>query len=369
MIWPLFIEATARIRAIVTNPSRYKMPVTVAGCTALLSLTVATSGGCQSSNPRSNLLDTSVRLSATDADVRPTSKTLSTALPPAMQSTGPVARSGSITRNLRETLSKGGLPVDIPAQITKIFGEKLNATSQAQPGDRYFILYERANTSDAAVKHTRITAVEIVSGTRTYSALWFVPAGRSTGAYYSFDGKPLATAPFAMPLHGARISSNFGSRRHPVWGEKRLHTGVDLAAPTGTPVLAAAPGKVQYVGIDSGYGKYVVVSHSQGYSTYYAHLSAVAAGLRVGSQVKQGQRLGAVGSTGTATGPHLHFEIRLRNRPTDPLTAMHRQPIVPVMASLQRTEFDRHVSDVRQQLATLSTSYLLASRTSVPTQF
>ncbi|KVO23279.1 hypothetical protein WJ74_33850 [Burkholderia ubonensis] len=128
------------------------------------------------------------------------------------------------------------------------------------------------------------------------------------------------------------------------------HSGTDFAAQTGTPVNAAAAGTVRQVAYEGGYGRYVVVSHGNGYSTLYAHLSAVAGDVRAGAAVKRGQRLGAVGSTGVATGPHLHFEVRRGNVPIDPVVAL-RERLTPDLAQAARPAFAQTVHVVRLQLA------------------
>ncbi|WP_084103642.1 M23 family metallopeptidase [Pandoraea sputorum] len=127
------------------------------------------------------------------------------------------------------------------------------------------------------------------------------------------------TKSFVMPVAGGRITSEFGMRRHPVRRVSHSHTGVDFAAPVGTPVRAAADGEVKFIGFQQyGYGRYIVISHRYGSETLYAHLSAVVEGLRVGDTVATGERIGAIGRTGTATGPHLHFELRRNGNPVDP---------------------------------------------------
>lgn len=127
------------------------------------------------------------------------------------------------------------------------------------------------------------------------------------------------TKSFVMPVAGGRITSEFGTRRHPIRRVSHSHTGVDFAAPVGTPVHAAADGEVKFIGFQHfGYGRYIVISHRYGSETLYAHLSAVVKDLRVGDAVAAGERIGAIGRTGTATGPHLHFELRRNGNPVDP---------------------------------------------------
>jgi len=179
-------------------------------------------------------------------------------------------------------------------------------------------------------------------------AAWFTSPQQSGDANFSLDGGRLAGMPFVMPVDGARMTSPFGMRIHPGTRDLREHTGIDLAAPIGTPVKAAAPGTVEVTGFDKhGYGRYVVLQHAAGYSTWYAHLSAIAAHLRAGMQLHLGQRVGAVGRTGDATGPHLHFEVRYKQEPIDPLP-LTRGRIAPALAGDGLTAFQRQIAPVRQ---------------------
>jgi murein DD-endopeptidase MepM/ murein hydrolase activator NlpD len=266
----------------------------------------------------------------------------------------PEADSGSYAGRtegtLRNTLVRAGVPADIQEQLARIFAVRLDVAAPAKEGDTYRVLYE---PGDATTQRKRVTAVELRSGDEVHQAVWFVAPGHTKGDYYSFDGRRLAAEPFSMPLDHVRVSSPFGYRTHPVKGTHLMHNGVDLAAPKGTPVLAAAPGTVQFIGPGREHGKYVVLSHPQGYTTHYAHLSAFARDLRVGVPVTEGQRLGAVGSTGTSTGPHLHFEVRLNKQPVDPLTLTSRGGALPLTAS-QRIAFYGVTGAVRGQLAALS---------------
>ncbi|MBB5412260.1 MULTISPECIES: M23 family metallopeptidase [unclassified Paraburkholderia] len=257
---------------------------------------------------------------------------------------------GRIEGNLHDTLVRADVPVEIREQIARIFASRLDVAAPAQKGDTYRVFHGR---DAAAPQRRRVTAVELRSGAKVYQAVWFVAPGHANGDYYSFDGRRLAAEPFSMPLDYVRVSSTFGNRVHPVGGKQHFHTGVDFSAPKGTPVVAAASGTVKFVGNESGYGQYVVLNHPQGYTTYYAHLSSFARDLRVGASVTEGQRLGAVGSTGRSTGPHLHFEVRRNNHPTDPLALTSRTGASPLTAS-QRIAFDGMTGAMREQLAALT---------------
>ncbi|EGC98018.1 peptidase M23B, partial [Burkholderia sp. TJI49] len=214
-------------------------------------------------------------------------------------------RAGNIELTLSDTLNRLDVPPEVRIQLGDLVSGKVEMRASAKRGDYYRLAFDE---NDGV---PRLTALELRVAGRTFGAIWFRAPGAEHGAYYTLDGAPLEAAAFTMPVKWTRISSFFGERIHPLSQAMAFHTGVDLAAPTGTPVDAAADGVVSFVGTDpGGYGHYVIVDHADGYSTYYAHLSAFARGLRTGEPVKQGQRLGSVGMTGAATGPHLHFEVR-----------------------------------------------------------
>jgi len=143
------------------------------------------------------------------------------------------------------------------------------------------------------------------------------PKGRT--AYFDSKGRSARRGLMRTPISGARISSGFGMRRHPVLGYTKMHTGVDFAAPTGTPIHAAGPGTVIHAGWRGGYGRTVMIKHPSGHVTLYAHQSRIARGIRKGVKVRQGQVIGYVGATGRVTGPHLHFEVRIKGRKVNPM--------------------------------------------------
>ncbi|MDE1179730.1 M23 family metallopeptidase [Paraburkholderia sp.] len=274
---------------------------------------------------------------------------------------------GSIAGNLRDTLRRDGLAADIPAQLQRIFAGRLDTRAKARDGDTYRIVYEAAGASGSSSDNARVKAVDIRLGGVAYRAVWFVAPGRATGDYYSFDARRITAQPFSTPVNFRRISSAFGYRTHPISGERLMHTGVDLAAPSGTPVVAAAPGIVAFIGADGGYGNHVVIRHAQGYTTYYAHLSGFASGLHIGDRVTQGQRLGAVGSTGSSTGPHLHFEVRLNRVPTDPLRLTSRIGALP-LAGAQRHLFDVVASNAMAQLDGIVSDRSATRTAAIPTR-
>lgn len=268
------------------------------------------------------------------------------------------AAAGSIDTTLRESLAQAGLPAGVAAQIATLFTGHVDPDAPAQPGDTFRVMLNFADGSDAP----RIASISLLLQGETYDALWFTAPGAGHGAYYTLDGKLLAGRPFAMPLDYRRVSSPFGMRTHPVYGEPRFHEGVDLTAPVGTPIYAAAAGTLELAASGRGYGKLVVLRHDDGYSTRYAHLASWTIGLRYGQRVEQGEVIGYVGRTGTTTGPHLHFEVRRYDQPLDPLTLTSREFVAP-LAGLARTAFDTRVEAARTRLAALPSPLPNAERT------
>gem|GEM_PF-2164165 len=255
---------------------------------------------------------------------------------------------GPIGTTLRESLAQAGFPATVVAQIGRIFAGRVDVDAPAQAGDEYRIVMDATDESGAS----RIASLEVRLNGRAYDALWFTAPGASQGAYYTLDGDLIAGEPFTMPLDYRRVSSPFGMRIHPVFGEPRFHTGVDLAAPAGTPIYATASGIVEMAVNGRGYGKHIVLRHGDGYSTYYAHLSLFAGALKVGQWIEQGQVIGYVGRTGTATGPHLHYEVRKDDHPVDPLTLTAHQFVAP-LSGAARVAFNERADAARTSLAAL----------------
>jgi murein DD-endopeptidase MepM/ murein hydrolase activator NlpD len=268
-------------------------------------------------------------------------------------------RAGDIELTLSDTLNRLDLPPEVRIQLGDLVSGKVPMRAGSQRGDYYRLAF------DANGGTPRLTALELRVAGRTFGAIWFKPPGADKGAYYTFDGAPLEAAAFTMPVNWTRISSFFGERVHPLSQAMSFHTGVDLAAQTGTRVDAAADGVVSFVGTDpGGYGRYVIVDHSDGYSTYYAHLSAFARGLKVGESVRQGERIGSVGMTGAATGPHLHFEVRVADQPVDPLVTLANAQTN--LSDMQRTAFQQEASQWRFRLASINTAPFAFAQTDGP---
>lgn len=258
---------------------------------------------------------------------------------------------GRIERGLREDTVDAGVPMPIAAALADIFGWDVDVETGLQPGDEFRVIYENLWEAGRNEPLTgQIIGAEIVSGGRTLTALLFEDDEGS--GYYRPDGQAWSRTYLRYPVAFTEISSGFSEwRYHPILHRGRPHRGVDLAAPHGTPVRAAANGWVSETGWVGGLGKAVRLQHPDDMSTTYGHLSEVAPGLTEGTSVERGQIIGWVGSTGLATGPHLHYEIAHFGEQLDPLQVQVPTE-APVTEPLRR-RFERTRSTVTQQLASL----------------
>ncbi|KAG8150804.1 M23 family metallopeptidase [Burkholderia catarinensis] len=268
-------------------------------------------------------------------------------------------RAGAIAGSLQASLARAELPRGVAAQITRMLAGRIDPKQRGATGDTFRVAFE-PDDSATLPGGVRVTALDIRFRGQHVAGVWFAPEAGSPGAYYDLDGVPLAGSRFAMPVAATRISSKFGARVHPVTGARHVHSGVDLAAPSGRAVHASERGVVTFIGTEPrGYGKYVVIRHDGGYASYYAHLSAFEPTLRTGARVARGQRVGAVGSTGTATGPHLHFEVRRHARLVDPVELVQAARAAKLKGE-RRVVFNRVAHAARTQLASAAWSQPVA---------
>lgn len=227
-------------------------------------------------------------------------------------------KSGIIKSSLFAATDSAGIPDSVAIQIAEIFASDIDFYRDIRKKDSFKVVYEARYSSGEPAGTGRVLAVEFTNKGKTHQAVYFEANDKEKG-YYTPDGKNLRRAFLRSPLKFSRISSGFTrSRYHPVLKKWRAHKGVDYAAPRGTPVRATANGSVAIIARQRGYGKLVVLKHRGRYSTAYAHLSAFSKGLRKGKRVTQGDIIGYVGSTGLATGPHLHYEFRVNGVQRDP---------------------------------------------------
>lgn len=225
-----------------------------------------------------------------------------------------------IRNSLFQAADAAGLSDATALAVADIFAWDIDFVLDIQPGDEFFVTYEGVSQDGHYVRDGNVLAARFVNRGRSYEAVRYVdPDGKAR--YYTPDGHSLRRAFIRAPVEFTRISSGFNSARlHPILNRIRAHKGVDYAAPTGTPVHAAGDGRVSFVGRRGGYGNVIELDHAHGITTVYGHLSRFAAGLHRGESVRQGQVIGAVGMTGLATGPHLHYEYRVNGVHRDPRT-------------------------------------------------
>lgn len=228
--------------------------------------------------------------------------------------------SGAINDSLFLAAQRAGLSDNITMELAAIFGWDIDFSLDIREGDRFTVIYEEIFLHGDKLKDGKILAAEFVNRGKSYRAVRYTDASGRTD-YYSPDGRSMRKEFLRSPVDFTRVSSRFSlGRRHPVLNKIRAHKGVDYAAPRGTPIRATGDGKIVFRGRKGGYGKAVIIEHGSRYSTLYAHMNNFARGAGNGKRVRQGQVIGYVGSTGLATGPHLHYEFRVNGVHRNPLT-------------------------------------------------
>lgn len=254
---------------------------------------------------------------------------------------------GRIESSLFGATDRAGVPDAITLQMADILASKIDFMTDLRKGDTFRIVYETHSHEGRESGAGRILALEFNNRDKSHEAVWFAPDD-SNGSYYDFEGRSLKGAFLRTALKFSRVSSTFGKRKHPIHGRWSNHQGVDYAAPTGTPIHATADGTVDFVGTQRGYGKTIILKHHGKYSTLYAHQSRFAKGIQKGSKVSQGDLIGYVGSTGWATGPHLHYEFRVNNKPIDPLSV--DLPVARALEGAERQTFEGVVAQYRDHI-------------------
>lgn len=259
--------------------------------------------------------------------------------------------SASIEDSLFLAASRAGISENMIMDMAAIFGWDIDFVRDIRKGDHFTFVYEQHKKDGKLLTEGNILAAEFVNAGETFSAVRFTDSNGDTG-YYSPDGKSMKGTFLKSPMKFSRISSGFSKRRfHPVLKKWRAHKGVDYAAATGTPIRTTANGKVVFRGTKGGYGRTVVINHGGKYSTLYAHMSRYKKSVRSGSYVKQGQTIGYVGSSGLATGPHLHYEFRVNG--------VHRNSLTyktPKSTPVLKKDMARFKSLAATQLAMLKPS-------------
>ncbi len=261
---------------------------------------------------------------------------------------------GVIRTSLFHAAADAGLGNRMIMELVDIFGWDVDFVLDIRRGDRFTLIHESFYRNGDRVRTGKIVAAEFENRGTTHRAVRYTDADGETD-YFAPDGTSMRKAFLRSPVEFSRISSRFGKRYHPVLEQMRNHEGVDYAARPGTPIRSTGDGRIVQRGRNGGYGNFILIRHGNGYSTAYAHMRNFAKGQRVGSNVKQGEVIGYVGSTGRSTGPHLHYEFRVKGDHRDPLNMEF--PSVDPIASDQRERFEEKTRPLVAQLSTLGRAY------------
>jgi murein DD-endopeptidase MepM/ murein hydrolase activator NlpD len=226
----------------------------------------------------------------------------------------------TLYQSVYETALRDQVPRPIIEDLVRMYSYDVDFQRKVQPGDSFEVLYAgEEEQQPAAESRNDVLFATLTVGGEAKRLYRFQSTDDGLVDYYDEAGKSAKKFLVRKPVADAVMRSGFGLRRHPILGYTKMHTGVDWAGTSGTPIYAAGNGVVEKEGWESGYGKFVLIQHNNGYETAYGHMSAFARGVNEGSHVRQGQLIGFMGSTGLSTGSHLHFEIRVNGRFVDPM--------------------------------------------------
>ena len=221
---------------------------------------------------------------------------------------------GIIKSSLFRAAQKDKIEAEVIVEFARIFGFEIDFQRDIRKNDIFQIVYDKFVDDDGEVqKNGKIIYAYMKNRGREIALYRFVDQ-KGIAGYYQTNGKSIEKALMKTPINGARLSSTFGMRKHPILGYNKMHRGTDFAAPKGTPIMASGSGTVEVVKWWGAYGKYIRIKHNSKYKTAYAHLNSYARGIRPGTKVRQGQIIGYVGSTGRSTGPHLHYEVLVNGK-------------------------------------------------------
>ncbi|HTH08973.1 M23 family metallopeptidase [Acidovorax sp.] len=256
---------------------------------------------------------------------------------------------GIIHSSLFAATDASNIPDAVAVQMAELFSGNIDFRRSLRKGDRFSVVYETLEADGEPLSSGRVLSAEFVNNGKSHQAVWFQEPGAAKGAYYTLDGESMRRAYLTSPVEFSRVTSGFKMRMHPILKTWRAHLGTDFAAPTGTAVRTVGDGVVEFAGVQNGFGNVVFVKHRNQHVTVYAHLSRI--DVRQGQSVEQGQTLGAVGATGWATGPHLHFEFRVNGVHQDPQTIVAQSEAAAPVSAASRPAFDRLAANMRVQLS------------------
>ena len=270
---------------------------------------------------------------------------------------------GIIDSSLFDAAQEAGVPMPVVADLIRTFSFDVDFQRDIQDGDAFEVLYERMENEDGEfVKSGKILFASLTLSGKTIPVYYFERDG--DGEYFTPKGEAIRKSLLRTPVDGARITSGFGMRMHPVLGFSKMHKGIDFGAPTGTPIFAAGNGTVVEIGKKGSYGNYIRIRHNGEYQTAYAHMSKFAKGLNKGEKVKQGQVIGYVGATGRVTGPHLHYEIMVAGKQVNP--GKVKTVASNKLTGKQLKAFQAQVAKIDAQRTEQTKQQLIAERPDAP---
>ena len=221
---------------------------------------------------------------------------------------------GMINSSMYQAAEKEKIDPEVIVNFAGIFGFEIDFQRDIRRGDIFQIVYDKYVDDDGELQKNGDIIYAYMKNNGREIALYRFVDNKGIPGYYRTNGKSIEKALMKTPINGARLSSTFGMRKHPILGYNKMHRGTDFAAPTGTPIMASGSGIIEQVGWNGAYGKYIRIKHNSKYKTAYAHLNGYARGIKKGAKVRQGQIIGYVGSTGRSTGPHLHYEVLVNGK-------------------------------------------------------
>ena len=264
-----------------------------------------------------------------------------------------IVKSGKINSSLFVDGNRIGIPQRVLAELIRIYSFDIDFQRDIWQGDEFELMYEQFLSENGDIVHEGDIQYSKITLRKTEIPLYKYTTNKGNTDYFNKKGKSVRKTLMRTPIDGARLSSRFGKRKHPILGYNRMHAGVDFAAPKGTPIYAAGNGTIIRIGRNGGYGKYIRIRHNGTYQTAYAHLSNYSRGMRNGKRVKQGQVIGYVGSTGVSTGPHLHYEVLRNGKKINP-----RSVKIPSGENLKGTELN-NFNNLRKKI---DSTFTLLSR-------
>lgn len=271
---------------------------------------------------------------------------------------------GDVDQSIYQTATGLGAGDQQIVDYADIFGYDIDFQREVRTGDRFGMLYETFEDERGQQVKTGAVLMATMDGAALSKSFYrYTPSDDGVVDYFDETGQSAKKFLMKTPINGARLSSSFGNRKHPVLGYTKLHKGTDFAAPTGTPIYAAGNGKVTTYGPNGTYGNFAKIEHANGYTTAYAHMSRFAKGVKRGSFVKQGQVIGYVGTTGRSTGPHLHYEVYVNSKPVNAMTLklptgrkLGGEQLQTFLAEKARIEALRDAELMEQQMVAANTA-------------